>query len=75
MWPGQRPTHYVRALPRQCEGEFSVNASPRSVPHLARSINLLMGRAAFETAKRLYPKDLIEYPKGAQVLDRSCGEG
>jgi hypothetical protein len=38
---------------------------------LARSINLLMGRAAFETAKRLYPRDQLEYRKGAQVLDRS----
>jgi hypothetical protein len=28
---------------------------------LARSINLLIGRAAFETAKRMYPKDLSEY--------------
>ena len=36
--------------------------------------NLLMGRAAFETAKRLYPKDAIWYRKGAKVLDRS-GEG
>ena len=38
---------------------------------LARSINLLMGRAAFEIAKRLYPRDQLEYRKGAQVLDRS----
>jgi hypothetical protein len=27
---------------------------------LARAANLLIGRAAFETAKRLYPRDLIE---------------
>jgi len=26
---------------------------------LARAANLLIGRAAFETAKRMYPKDLI----------------
>jgi hypothetical protein len=26
---------------------------------LARSVNLLLGRAAFETAKGLYPKDRI----------------
>jgi hypothetical protein len=38
---------------------------------LAQSINLLMGRAAFEIAKRLYPRDQLEYQKGAQVLDRS----
>jgi hypothetical protein len=33
---------------------------------LARAANLLIGRAAFETAKRMYPKDLIEYRRGAQ---------
>ena len=38
---------------------------------LARAANLLIGRAAFETAKRMYPKDLIEYRRGAQVMDRS----
>jgi hypothetical protein len=38
---------------------------------LARAANLLIGRAAFETAKRMYPKDLIEYRRGAQVIDRS----
>jgi hypothetical protein len=35
------------------------------------SLNLLLGRAAFETAKRLYPKDVLENRKGVQVLDRS----
>jgi hypothetical protein len=38
---------------------------------LARAANLLIGRAAFETAKRMYPKDVLEYRRGAQVLDRS----
>jgi hypothetical protein len=42
---------------------------------LARSSNLLIGRAAFETAKRMFPRDLIEYRRGAQVLDRSGGNG
>jgi hypothetical protein len=41
---------------------------------VAQSINLLLGRAAFETAMRLYPKDRIEYRKGAQVIERSGGE-
>ena len=31
---------------------------------LARSVNLLIGRAAFETAKRLYPMDVLEYRRG-----------
>jgi hypothetical protein len=38
---------------------------------LARTANLLIGKAAFEMARRMYPKDLIEYRRGAQVLDRS----
>jgi hypothetical protein len=38
-----------------------------------RAINLQIGRAAFETAKREFPKDLIEYRNGAQIIDRSGG--
>jgi hypothetical protein len=38
---------------------------------LARAANLLIGKAAFETAKRMYPTDLIEYRKGSQVIERS----
>jgi hypothetical protein len=38
---------------------------------LSRASNLLIGRAAFGTARRMYPRDLIEYQLGAQVIDRS----
>jgi hypothetical protein len=38
---------------------------------LARTSNLLIGRAAFETAKRMFPKDLIEFRRAAQVIERS----
>jgi hypothetical protein len=40
---------------------------------LARAANLLIGRAADETAKRLYPNDRIEYRKDAQVMERRRG--
>jgi hypothetical protein len=40
----------------------------------ARSANLLVGRAAFETARRLYPRDRIEYRQGARVIERAGGE-
>jgi hypothetical protein len=40
---------------------------------LVRAGSLLIGRAAFETAKRLLPRDVIEYRRDAQVLDRSGG--
>ena len=38
---------------------------------VARAANLLIGRAKFETAKRMYPRDLIEYRWGAQIIERS----
>jgi hypothetical protein len=41
---------------------------------LARAANLLVGRAAYETARRLYPRDRIDYRHGARVIERSDGE-
>lgn len=43
---------------------------------LARTANLLMGRAAYETAIRLFPQDAIQFRNGAQIIaryDRSGG--
>jgi len=42
---------------------------------LAQSVNLLLGRAAYETAVRLYPNDRIDYRCGARVIERSYEEG
>ena len=42
---------------------------------LARAANLIVGRAAYETAVRLYPKDLIHYRDGARIIARSDEEG
>ncbi len=41
---------------------------------LARAANLIVGRAAYETARRLYPKDTIQYRNGAQIIARSVHE-
>jgi hypothetical protein len=38
---------------------------------LARAANLIIGRAAYETAVRLFPKDVIQYRNGAQIIARS----
>jgi hypothetical protein len=38
---------------------------------IARAANLLVGRAAYETAARLYPKDRIDYRDGARIIARS----
>ena len=40
---------------------FKVVRTNGSDEVLARASNLLIGRAAFETARRMYPRDLIEY--------------
>jgi hypothetical protein len=50
---------------------FKVVRTNGSDEVLARAANLLIGRAAFETPRRMYPKDVLEYRRGAQVLDRS----
>jgi hypothetical protein len=38
---------------------------------LARATNLIIGRAAYETAVRLYPKDTIQYRDGARIIART----
>ena len=38
---------------------------------LARATNLLVGRAAYETAIRLFPQDAIQLRNGAQIIARS----
>ena len=38
---------------------------------IAREINLLVGRAAYETACRLYPNDYVDYRDGARIIARS----
>jgi hypothetical protein len=38
---------------------------------IARANNLIVGRAAYETAVRLYPRDTIQYRDGASIIARS----
>lgn len=38
---------------------------------LARTTNLILGRAAYETAVRLYPPDLIHRRNGVHIIARS----
>jgi hypothetical protein len=38
---------------------------------IARAANLLIGRAAYETAIRIFPGDRIDYRNGAQIIARS----
>jgi hypothetical protein len=38
---------------------------------LARAANLLVGRAAYETAVRLFPRDAIQLRHGGQVILQS----
>lgn len=38
---------------------------------IARAANLLVGRAAYETAVRMYPKELIHMRQGARIIEKS----
>lgn len=38
---------------------------------VARAINLLIGRAAYETARQLFPNDRVDYRHGARIIARS----
>jgi hypothetical protein len=35
--------------------------------------NLQIGRAAFEKARRMFAKDLVEFRNGAQIIERNGG--
>jgi hypothetical protein len=41
---------------------------------IAHAGNLLVGRAAYETAARMYPRDRIEYREGALVMARNYSD-
>jgi hypothetical protein len=49
--------------------EVVKSSSPEEV--IARANNLLVGRAAYETARRLYPYERIDYRRGARIIARS----
>jgi hypothetical protein len=38
---------------------------------VARAANLIIGRAAYETARSLFPDDRIDYRDGARIIARS----
>jgi hypothetical protein len=42
---------------------------------LARANNLPVGRAAYESAVRLYPRDRIDYRDGARIIAKSEPNG
>jgi hypothetical protein len=48
--------------PEHCP--FKVVRTNGSDEVLARAVNLMIGRAAYETAKRMFPKDCLEYRLG-----------
>jgi hypothetical protein len=52
---------------------FKIVRSNGSDEVLARATNLLIGRAAYETAARMYPNNLIEYRHGARIIEKSKG--
>jgi hypothetical protein len=60
-----RPKAMTEDLP------FKVVRSNGTDEVLARAMNLLVARAAYREAARLYPEDLIELRQGARVIEKS----
>jgi hypothetical protein len=50
---------------------FTVVRSNGTDEVLARAMNLLIARGAYQVAARVYPEDLIELRHRAQVIERS----
>jgi hypothetical protein len=40
---------------------------------VAGGANLIIGRAAYETSRRLYPNERVDYRDGARILATSAG--
>jgi hypothetical protein len=60
-----RATAMIDELP------FNVVRSNSNDEVLARAMNLLIARAAYREAARMYPEDLIELRQGARVVEKS----
>jgi hypothetical protein len=48
-----------------------VKVHPSHDEPIAYAANLLVGRAAYETATRMYPRDLIQMRQGARIIEKS----
>jgi hypothetical protein len=59
------------SMPDDDELPFKVVRTNGRDEVVARCNNLLVGRAAFETARRLYPNERVDYCDGARVIARS----
>jgi hypothetical protein len=51
-----------------------VKVNPAYDEVIAYAGKLLVGRAAYETAVRMYPRDVIHIRQGARVIDKSREE-
>jgi hypothetical protein len=54
--------------------EFEVVRTNSHDEVVARAINLIIGRAAYETAVRLYPGERVDYRHGARIIASSGPE-
>ena len=64
--------HYFTG--KQCERGHIAERYSHNGECIARANNLLVGRAAYETARRLYPQDIIQYRCGTRVIERNDRE-
>jgi len=63
----------VRRFAKQAKDAAVLDGASRTEAPIARANNLLVASAAYETAVRLYPRDVIQYRDGARIIARSDG--
>jgi hypothetical protein len=65
-------------MPADDPPRFKIVRTNRHDEVVARATNLIIGCAAYETARRLYPNDRVDYRDGARTIagsDQSSPDG
>jgi hypothetical protein len=62
---------FLENLPFKEDTPFKVVRANGCDEVLVRTASLQIGRAAYETAVRLFPKDVIQYRNGARIIAQS----
>jgi hypothetical protein len=55
----------------QQRSAFKVNRANGHDEVVARAANLIVGRAAYETARQMFPNERVDYRHGARMIARS----
>jgi hypothetical protein len=61
-------------MPDDDDLRFKVARTKAANEVVARAVNPIIGRAAYETASRMYPNERVDYRDGARIIATSGPE-